>query len=134
MKKILLVEDDHYIQDIYHRVFSNAGYEITLAKDGEAGVNMAKSNIYDVILLDIMMPKMNGIEVLKILRAPGSPAIKTPIFLLTNLGQDNIIKECFGLGADGFFIKAQMEATDIIAELVKFFEDQKKINQQKQNQ
>jgi len=125
MKKVLIAEDDYYIQEIFLIAFRKAEYNVILAKDGEEAVEKAKVDVYDVILLDIMMPKMNGIEVLRILRAPGSLAQKTPVFLLTNLAQDNIIKEAFDIGADGYFIKAQMDPDDVIEELEKYFQDNK---------
>jgi len=127
MQKVLLVEDDLFNQDIFIRNFKKAGYDIVLAKDGEEAVEKAKADSYDVILLDIMMPKMNGVDVLRILRTPGSSTQKTPVFLLTNLGQDNIIKEAFEIGADGYFIKAQMDAQAVIAELEKYFQEQKQL-------
>lgn len=125
MQKVLLVEDAPFIQDIYLRTFKKAGYEIDLAKDGEEAVKKAKEHKYDVVLLDIMLPKMDGIEVLRILRKAGSTTENTPVFLITNLGQEDILKEAFEIGADGYFIKAQMDASTIITELEKYFANKK---------
>jgi len=121
MRKILLIEDDYYIGDIYERAFTNGGYQVEKALDGEAGLEKTKSNLYDVILLDIMLPKMNGIDVLRQLRAPNSSTVQTPIFMTTNLGQDNIIKEAFKIGADGYFIKAQLHPENLVGEINKYF-------------
>lgn len=120
-KKILLVEDDYFIQDIYQRAFVAAGYQITLASDGEEGKEKALAQPYDLILLDIMLPKMTGIEVLRLLRQPTASTAKTPILLITNLGQEEIIKQAFALGADGYMIKAQLKPGDVVAEVQTFF-------------
>lgn len=121
MKKVLLVEDDMFIQEIYMKGFQKADYIVTVAKDGKDALEKAKLDEYDIILLDVMMPEMNGIEVLRIWRAPRSPLINTPVFLLTNLGQDSIIQEAFKIGANGYFLKAQMDVKNIIAELELYF-------------
>lgn len=125
MQKVLLVEDAPFIQDIYLRTFKKAGYEIENAKDGEEAVEKAKNGNFDVVLLDLMLPKMDGLEVIRILRKPGSSTENTPIFLVTNLGQDDVLKKAFDLGADGYFIKAQMDASSIISELEKYFAQKK---------
>lgn len=121
MRKILIVEDDFYISDIYYRAFTAGGYAVESAADGEIGLQKAKSSAFDIILLDIMLPKINGIDVLRELRTPGTLTEETPIFMTTNLGQDNIIKEAFKIGADGYFIKAQLHPENLVAEVNKFF-------------
>ena len=127
MQKVLLVEDDLFIQEIFLRTFKKKGYDIVIAKDGEDGIQKAKAADFDVILLDIMLPKMNGIDVLRVLRTSGAKAINTPIFVFTNLGQDDVMKEAFEIGADGYFIKAQMDASAVIVELEKFFKSHKNL-------
>ncbi|HVF69420.1 MAG TPA: response regulator [Xanthomonadales bacterium] len=128
MKKILFVEDDLFIQEIYIRVFTQAGYALELAKDGEEALEKAKSDTYDAILLDIMLPKVNGINVLSMMRMPGAPTENTPIFLITNLGQESVIEEAFRIGADGYFIKAQMNPKNIIIEIEKFLAKDKAVS------
>ncbi len=122
MRKILIIEDDFYISDIYEKAFTAGGYDVSTAADGEEGVLKAASGTYDVILVDIMLPKMNGIDVLRRLREVGATG-ETPIFMTTNLGQDNILKEAFKIGADGYFIKAQLRPVNLVSEINKFFED-----------
>ena len=122
MTKILIVEDDFYIQDIYVKTFKGGGYAVDSATDGEEALQKAKSARYDVILLDIMLPKITGVDVLRALRQEGATTQETPIFMTTNLGQESIIKETFKIGADGYFIKAQIQPKNLVAEINKFLE------------
>ena len=123
MKKILIAEDDFFIRDIYSKVFSLAGFEVTLAVDGEEALQKLKDQVYDMILLDIMMPKVTGLDVLKSLRAMPAPAKDTSVFILSNLGQENVIEEAFKIGMDGYIIKSQMTPQQIVAEINTFFDN-----------
>jgi CheY-like chemotaxis protein len=123
MKKILIAEDDFFIRDIYSKVFSLAGYEVTLAVDGEEALQKLKEQTFDMILLDIMMPKVTGLDVLKQLRQMPAPAKDTSVFILSNLGQENVIEEAFKIGMDGYIIKSQMTPQQIVAEINTFFDN-----------
>ena len=83
-QKILVLEDDQYTRDIYHDVLTEAGFEVTTAVDGEEGLVKIKEGGYNLILLDMMMPKVNGLEVLEKLKADPETK-KIPIVMLTNL-------------------------------------------------
>ena len=72
---------------------------------------------YDLILLDIMLPKKDGIQILRELRARPPAKLNGPIVALTNLGQDTVIKQCFDLGANGYLIKSAMNPDQVIAEI-----------------
>src|SRR3989344_180002 len=123
MKTILLVEDDFHIQEIYRTTFIKTGnYTVETASDGQEALVKLGSHIYDLILLDIMLPKVTGIDVLRAMRAPTSPTKDTPIILITNLGQEDIIKEAFKIGADGYLIKAQFTPMDVVREVDAFFQ------------
>ncbi len=118
-KKILLIEDEAYIKDLYTTVLTKAGYEVDGAEDGESGLQKAQQQSYDLILLDIMLPKLTGMEVLKTLREDSKN--KTPIYLLTNLGEENIIKEAYKFGANGYLLKAKFLPKQLVEEVDKFF-------------
>lgn len=122
MKTLLIVEDDYYIRDIYQRTFVKGGYAVDVAADGAEAVLKGDEKIYDLILLDIMLPKVTGIDVLKHLRMEGKPNAKTPIYLITNLGQEDIIKQAFSFGADGYLIKSQLRPNEILREVETFFQ------------
>lgn len=125
MKTLLIVEDDYYIRDIYQRTFVKGGYAVDVAADGAEAVVKGNSKMYDLVLLDIMLPKVTGIDVLKQLRIEGKPNAKTPIYLITNLGQEDIIKQAFVLGADGYLIKSQLRPDEILREVETFFQQKK---------
>lgn len=120
-KRILMIEDDIYIRELYEEVLRNAGYEVITAIDGELGLAKATDGVYDLILLDIMLPKMTGIEVLKKLREEGSATESVPVYLLTNLGEETIAKETYKLGANGYLLKAKYLPKELIKEVDKFF-------------
>jgi|SRR3989344_208946 len=115
-KKILLVEDEALIRELYARQLTKAGFSIKPAATGEEAVTILKSENFDVILLDIMLPGINGLQVLREYKVahPNSPTI---VVLLTNLGQDSIIKEGFDLGAQAYLIKTSYTPDQIVAEV-----------------
>jgi CheY-like chemotaxis protein len=124
MKKLLIAEDDFFIRDIYSKVFALAGYTVEVAVDGEDTLNKIKSQSpYDMILLDIMMPKFTGLDVLKQLRGMNAPLKDTSVFILSNLGQQNIIEEAFKIGMDGYIIKSQMTPQQIVEEINTYFKN-----------
>ena len=121
-RKILLIEDDNFVCDLYVKVLEKAGYKVVVALDGEKALEFAKNEQYDLILLDIMLPKLTGLEVLKALREEGSKARQTPVHLLTNLGEENIANEAFKMGANGYFLKAKYLPHQLVTEIDKIFE------------
>ena len=121
MKRILIAEDDFFIRDIYSKVFSLSGYNVTVAVDGADALAKIQAQPFDMILLDIMMPRMTGIDVLKNVRSLTIPAKSTPIFIITNLGQQNVIEEAFKLGMDGYILKSQVSPQQIVDEINNFF-------------
>ncbi|MFA6512322.1 MAG: response regulator [Patescibacteria group bacterium] len=115
--KVLLVEDEKMLADMYATKFSMEGYQIVNAYDGKEGLEAAKREKPNIILLDIIMPKLDGFAVLKELKA--DDAIKNiPVVLLTNLGQESDVKKGKDLGADDYFVKANHSPQEIV-ELVK---------------
>jgi CheY-like chemotaxis protein len=121
MRKILIAEDDFFIRDIYGKVFSLSGYDVQVAVDGMDALEKIKAQQYEIILLDIMMPRMTGIDVLKNVRALTTPVKSTPIFIITNLGQQNVIEEAFKLGMDGYILKSQVTPQQIVEEINNYF-------------
>lgn len=124
-QKILIIEDDFFVRDLYDRELTREGFEIETAVDGPEGLLKAVEGTYDLILLDIMLPKMSGLDVLKALKE--KEGIRDiPVVLLTNLGQDSVIREGFSLGAVGYLIKAAYTPSQIIEEVKKFLKENKK--------
>jgi DNA-binding response OmpR family regulator len=100
--KILLVEDEPGVVSVVSRGLTEAGYEVSVAPDGPLGLQMATTGSYGIILLDVMLPGMNGIEVCRRLRAEG---YNTPILMLTALGTTENIVMGLDSGADDYLMK-----------------------------
>lgn len=116
LTKILLVEDETFIADLYSYQLTKAGMEVKVANDGLTGLKMLQEQQFDLLLLDIMLPGMNGLELLRDWRSK-NPNSKMVVLLLTNLGQDAVIKEGFALGAQGYLIKASYTPEQIVMEV-----------------
>jgi two-component system, OmpR family, copper resistance phosphate regulon response regulator CusR len=115
-KKIILIEDETFIADLYSYQLQKAGFIVKAAGDGATGLKLLEQEKFDLLLLDIMLPGMNGLEVLRDWRKQ-NPTSTMIVLLLTNLGQDAVIKEGFTLGAQGYLIKASYTPEQIVAEI-----------------
>lgn len=113
-KKILCIEDEHFIGELYSRALSKAGYEIKIVVSGPEGLSEAKTNEYDIILLDIMIPDMTGIELLKRLRNE-VPNLKAKIIITTNLEQNEQARADIEKQADGYLIKAEVTPKQLVS-------------------
>ena len=112
-KKILIIEDEQYLLDMYTMKFESEGYQVATALNGEEGVVMAKKEKPDLILLDLIMPKMDGFVALKKIRK--NPVTeKVPVILLTNLGQEEDVRKGRELGANDYFIKANHTPQEVV--------------------
>ncbi len=118
--KILLVEDDQFLRDMYNELLSDEGFEVTACADGEDGYNKAMEGGFNLVLLDIMLPKMDGLQILKNLKEKDMLGKNGPVVMLTNLGQDNIVKEGFDYGASGYLIKSAMTPDQVLHEVHTF--------------
>ena len=113
MAKVLLVEDDVALRDIYSARFMAEGYDVVTASDGEMALTQAVKEKPDLIILDVMMPKISGFDVLDILRA--TPETKdTKVIMMTALSQNADIDKGKSLGADEYLVKSQVTLTDVI--------------------
>jgi len=119
---VLIVEDEESIRLVYAEYLRMEGFEVEEAKDGEEALAKASSFDYDIMLLDIMLPKVDGLEVLKALKTNPELSSK-PIIILTALGRDSIIKKGFELGADGFIIKDEATPEGVKTEILKVLKE-----------
>lgn len=115
-KKILLVEDEDFIRELYVRQLTKEGFQVKSAVDGQSGLNMLKAEPFDLLLLDIMLPGMNGLQVLREFKTQ-NPNSQMITILLTNLGQEAVIKEGFELGAQAYLIKASYTPDQVVNEV-----------------
>ena len=112
--KILLVEDEEMLANMYETKFKNEGFDIEKALNGEDGLKKAKEMLPDFILLDIIMPKMDGFAVLKVLKE-NQKTKNIPVMLLTNLGQEEDIRRGEVLGVVGYLVKANTTPAEVVA-------------------
>lgn len=113
MTKVLLIEDDPMIYRLYQKLFNLEGFEIELAENGQEGLKKLESFHPDILLMDIMMPTMNGIEMLTQVKA--NPDTKDiPVVVLTNIADMNITQMALSKGAVLCIIKSQTEPTEVI--------------------
>lgn len=114
-KSILFIEDDPFMVDMYTHVLKKHSYDVEVAYDGKEGLEKGKSGNYDLILLDIMMPEMLGIEVLEELRGKDGQGLPdTKIVILTNLAQSDESRRAMESRADGYLIKADITPNKLV--------------------
>lgn len=112
-KKILLIEDNKEERDFYSDFLSH-DFEVEIAIDGEDGLEKLKAGTFDLVLLDIMMPKLDGVGFLKLKNSEPKIA-KIPVIALTNLGQDEVLKACFDQGVKSYVLKAETTPDKVLA-------------------
>lgn len=120
VKKILIVDDDQYLRDIYSELLSSGNYVVDTAQDGEEGFSKISQNSYDLILLDIMMPKLDGISVLKKLNQTNALSKVAPIVMLSALDQSYIVDSALSFGAKGFLSKSSLDPDQVLKSISDF--------------
>jgi CheY-like chemotaxis protein len=122
MKKILFVEDETAIQKTLGESLRNKGYDVQSALDGEIALKLVKNEKPDLILLDIILPKKNGLEVLEELRKDKSTK-DIPVIILTNLENIGEVERAIELGATTYLVKANYSLDEVIEKVKKALED-----------
>ena len=118
-KKILLVEDEPMLSNLLRQRLEKENYRVITAHDGSEAVKILKQEKPDLILLDIILPKMSGFEVMEMMKS--DPTIQAaPVVVVSNLGQDSDIEKGQSLGAIGYFIKANLSIEDLISKIKEF--------------
>jgi len=118
MKNVLLVEDDSFLIDIYTTKLKEAGFSVEVAENGETALKKIKTNKPDLVILDLVLPKMDGWEILKEIKAdPKSKEI--PVVILSNLGQKGEVEKGLEMGAIKYLIKAHYTPSEIVEEIKK---------------
>lgn len=113
---ILLIEDDAFVSDVYQTKLSQEGFEISVAENGIKAMEKLKKITPDVILLDVMMPYMDGREVLKRLKK-NKKWENIPIIILTNLSQKEEVEELLEKGADDYLIKSHFTPSEVVVKI-----------------
>ncbi len=118
MKKILFIEDETALQKAFGTILRDKGYEITSALDGETGLRLAKEEKPNLILLDLILPKIHGFEVLKKLKEDKETK-EIPVIILTNLEDMENVGKALELGANAYLIKAQYGLAEVLEKIKK---------------
>ena len=118
MRKILFVEDESVLQKTFEETLRGEGYEMISALDGEVGFNLAKKEKPDLILLDLVLPKINGFEVLKKLKEDPETK-KIPVIILTNLERMSDIDKTLELGATAYLVKTDYSLGEVVEKIKK---------------
>lgn len=114
-RSVLCIEDEHFIAELYDRALSKAGYKVTTIVDGAEGLKAAQTNEYDIILLDLMIPNVTGIEILRALRDPARvPSLRSKIIITTNLEQREDVRADIEAQADGYLVKAEITPNELV--------------------
>lgn len=113
MTKIAIIEDDPVISQMYRMKFEAEGFDVKLANNGEAGVDLVEAMNPDIILLDIQMPKMTGEEALMQIRAEDW-GVSVPVIILTNLGAEEAPKTLKTLGIHSYIVKADLTPKQVV--------------------
>lgn len=111
-RKILIIEDEHFISELYVRALTKAGYQVAAESDGQKGLDLALTNQFDIILLDLMVPTITGSEILKRLRQKTD--LKSRIVITTNLEQRDEIRSNIEQQADAYIVKAEVTPRELV--------------------
>ncbi|MBI2031899.1 MAG: response regulator [Candidatus Levybacteria bacterium] len=118
-KKILIAEDDKYLRNAIRVKLEKAGFTAIVAEDGQQAIEQLKTNVPDVIILDLVMPVKDGFTVLEEVRA--NPLTKRiPVIVASNLGQKEDIDKATRLGATDYIIKTNLSLGDLVTKITKF--------------
>jgi DNA-binding response OmpR family regulator len=112
-RRVLLAEDDRFLRRAAEARLRRHGLEVLTAADGEEALRVARAEPLDLILLDVVMPKLEGFEVLKLLKEDEATA-RIPVIILSNLGQDRDVAQAKALGAIAFLVKAHLSLQDLV--------------------
>ena len=124
MSKILLVEDDRFLIKAVYTKLTQKGFEVVLANDGDEAISKAKTEKPELVLLDMVLPKKSGFEVLRELK--GNPETASiPVFILSNLAQDQDIQEGKALGAEDYIVKSNTSLSAIVDKAANFLATKK---------
>ncbi len=115
-KKILVVEDERAISRALELKLAHEGFEVVLAFDGQGAIDALKKQQFDLVLLDLILPEIDGFSVLEKMKAGG---IKTPVVVLSNLSQSEDLVRAKGLGAVDYFVKSNVPISEVVVKVKK---------------
>lgn len=118
-KKILVVEDELFLRDLYIQILKEAGYDVDAASDGDEGLKKLMEGGYDLVLLDIVLPKRDGIQILKELKKTPPKNPNKAVVIMSNIDKEATIAEGVALGIKGHIIKSDYTPDQLLAEVTR---------------
>ncbi len=115
--RIIFIEDDEVLLRVYQDKLTMEGFEVDGARDGLEAIQKLELNDYDLVLLDLILPKLNGFEVLEQLRTSGWPAAKKPVIVFSNLGNASDINNARKLGANDYLVKVKLSPNQVVEKI-----------------
>jgi CheY-like chemotaxis protein len=119
MAKILIIEDNEFVARMYQNILTLESYEVEIANSAQEGIEKAKKTLPTLILLDVVMPEVNGIQALEKLKAD-SDTKSIPVVMLTVIGEEEIINHCIEIGASGYLVKTSLDPNKVIQEVKRY--------------
>ena len=119
--KVLYIEDEHFISELYVRALTKAGFETKVVLDGVTGLREAQTDMYDIVLLDLMVPQITGMDVLRHLKSSGAKPIRAKVLIATNLDVTGESRTELEKLADGYLIKAEITPKELVSYIQKMF-------------
>jgi len=118
MKKfiVLIVEDENEVRELYRDLLTDNGFEVLLAANGREGLVLAREKAWDLMLLDIMLPEIDGLSVLQEIKDKNDK----PVLIISNLNSDEIIARATDLGSNGYVVKSELNPQQFIVEVKKY--------------
>ncbi len=120
MKKILIVEDEEFLIDAYQIKLKNGVFITEIARDGEEAIKLLDTNVYDLCLLDLILPRKNGMEVLAHIRNK-SETKNLPVIVASNIDKKETFQEAIKLGANDYYIKSDISLQELLNKIMAFF-------------
>jgi DNA-binding response OmpR family regulator len=131
-RRVLIIEDNEDIQQLYQYAFEESNYDVKISGNGLNGINDVVEYVPDVVLLDIMMPEMNGFEFLEALKNNTSLNVQIPIVVLSNLTQEHEKEKALQNGADLYLVKSDYEGLDLVEKVNNFLKEYYEKNSKKE--
>ena len=122
MIRILLAEDDLFLRDIYTEILQDEGFAVTIAVDGEEALKKIKKAGWDLVLLDMLMPKLSGIDVLRMIKKEKLEACAKHVVIMTNSDEKKGIEDVLGM-VDGYLLKSSFTPGELIEQLKKYLKN-----------
>lgn len=121
-KKILIIEDEVTLRELYVQILIKEGYSVESASNGDEGYKLLSEKSYDLVLLDIILPKMDGLQILEKFKQEGKQ-ISGAVVLLTNLSQDLVLSKAKEFGVRGYMVKSDLTPAEILTEVKGYLEN-----------